>query len=135
MRRLHLIVGILGVIAFVLSGQVMKRHHPPMIQLSAEVRMMYVSRHIYLLGASLVNVALGLYLQARAEAWRKILQWAGSLLILLAPVALAMAFLSEPALGMTGRSWQSHFGLIGLFAGVMAHVVAGAGTARRESVN
>jgi len=62
-RRVHLIIGVLGVIAFLLTGQVMKRHHPRMDQLSAEVRMMYVSRHIYLLGASLVNVVLGLYLR------------------------------------------------------------------------
>lgn len=62
MGRIHLIVGLLGVIAFLLTGQVMGHHHPRMEQLSAEVRMMYVSRHIYLLGASLVNATFGLYL-------------------------------------------------------------------------
>jgi hypothetical protein len=49
----------------------------------------------------------------------------GSVLIFLAILSLLVAFVSEPALGLTGRSWQSYFGLIGLFAGVMTHLVAG----------
>ena len=123
MRRIHLIIGVLGVIAFVLSGQVIKHHHPRMVELPAEVRMMYVSRYIYLLGASLVNVAFGLCLQSRPEGWRRVLQRAGSLLIQLSPVVLGMAFLSEPALGLAGCSWRSYFGM----AGVMTHLVASAG--------
>ena len=47
--------------AFLLTGQAMKHHNPPVHSLAPEVRMMYVSRHIYLLGAALLNVALGIY--------------------------------------------------------------------------
>ncbi len=60
MRHIHLIVGLLSVAAFLLTGQVMGHHVPNMQSLPPEVRMMYVSRHIYLLGAALVNLALGL---------------------------------------------------------------------------
>jgi uncharacterized protein YjeT (DUF2065 family) len=116
-RRNHLIIGLFGVIAFLLTGQVMKHHHPRMDELAAEVRMMYVSRHIYLLGASLVNVVLGLYLQEHPRAWRRVLQKIGSVLILLSALSLLIAFLVEPAFGLAGRSWRSYFGLIGLFAG------------------
>ncbi len=131
MRRIHLIIGLLGVIAFLLTGQFMKHHHPRMEELSAEVRMMYVSRHIYLLGASLVNVVLGLYLRVHPWVWRRVLQQIGSVVILLSPPSLLIAFFSEPALGLAGRSWQSYFGLIGLFAGVMTHIVASAGLSSR----
>lgn len=124
MRRIHLIFGVLGVVAFLLTGQLMKHHTPPMQLLTLEVRMMYVSRHIYLLGAALVNLVLGIYLREQPSGWRRILQWAGSLLILLSVVSLLMAFISEPSLGMAGRSFRSYFGLIGLFAGVMTHLVA-----------
>jgi hypothetical protein len=124
LRRAHLIVGLLGVVAFVLTGQVMARHVPNVHTLSAEVRMMYVSRHIYLLGAALVNLVLGLYLQLNPSGWRRRMQQTGSLLILISPVCLLLAFMAEPALGMAGRSWRSFFGLIGLFAGVMMHTVA-----------
>lgn len=79
MRRIHLIIGLLGVIAFLLTGQFMKHHHPRMEELSAEVRMMYVSRHIYLLGASLVNVVLGFIFRcirgAGGECCRRLVLW------------------------------------------------------------
>jgi hypothetical protein len=121
---MHLIVGLFGVIAFAITGQVMGHHHPSMQNLSGDVRMMYISRHIYLLGAALVNVVLGLYLQLNPPGWRRMLQHIGSLLIVLSVVSLLMAFVSEPAMGMAGRSWRSFFGLIALFAGVMTHLVA-----------
>jgi uncharacterized metal-binding protein len=89
--------------------------------------MMYVSRHIYLLGASLVNVVLGLYLQVHPRGWRRVLQQIASVVILLSPLTLLIAFFAEPAFGLAGRSWRSYFGLIGLFAGVMTHIVARAG--------
>lgn len=40
-----------------------QHHNSPTLLLTPDVRMMYVSRHIYLLGATLVNVVLGLYLR------------------------------------------------------------------------
>jgi hypothetical protein len=101
-----------------------QHHNPPMLLLTPDVRMMYVSRHIYLLGATLVNVVLGLYLREGTQGWRKVLQRIGSLLILFSPVSLLIAFMTEPSLGMAGRSWKSYFGLIALFAGVMTHLVA-----------
>lgn len=128
MRRIHFIVGLLGVTAFLLTGQVMKHHHPRMEELLAEVRIMYVSRHIYLLGASLVNVVLGLYLRVQPQGWRRVLQQIGSVVILVSPVPLLIAFFTEPVFGLAGRSWRSYFGLLGLFAGVMTHIVASAGS-------
>jgi len=127
LRRVHLVIGIVAVVAFLLSGQVMGHHHPHMEQLSAELRMMYVSRHIYLLAAALVNTVLGLYLQMHPSSWRRGLQLVGSMLILASVFSLTLAFAVEPALGMVGRSWRSYVGLIALFTGVMIHLVARAG--------
>jgi len=124
MRRAHLTIGLLGVLAFLITGQVMGHHTPKMQFLSSDVHMMYVSRHIYLLGAALVNLVLGLYLREYSPGWRRTLQRIGSVLIFLSVLWLLMAFISEPALGLAGRSWRSYFGLIGLFAGVMTHLVA-----------
>jgi len=86
--------------------------------------MMYVSRHIYLLGAALVNLVLGLYLQVNPPGWQRVMQRIGSLLVLLSAVSLLLAFSAEPALGLAGRGWRSYFGMIALFAGVMTHLVA-----------
>jgi len=123
LRRIHLIIGLLGIVAFVLTGQVMGHHVPNIHTLSAELQMMYLSRHIYLLGAALVNLVLGLYLKLHSPGWRRTLQQIGSLLILLSTLSLLMAFVSEPPLGFAGRGWRSFFGVIALFAGVMAHLV------------
>ena len=124
MRRVHLILGLLGMVTFLITGQLMKHHNPPVRMLTPDVRMMYVSRHIYLLGAALVNLVLGLYLREYSPGWRRTLQRIGSVLIFLSVLSLLIAFISEPALGLAGRSWRSYFGLIGLFAGVMTHLVA-----------
>ena len=124
MRRAHLTVGLLGVIAFLITGQVMGHHNPSVKSLMPDVRMMYVSRHIYLLGAALVNLVLGLYMQGQPAGWRGLLQKFGSLLILLSPLLVLMAFIVEPGLGMAGRGWRSLFGMVALFAGVMSHFAA-----------
>jgi hypothetical protein len=116
-----LIVGLLGVVVFTLTGQVMARHVPTVRAMQPELRLMYVSRHIYLLGGALVNLMTGLYLRRAAGRWQRSLQFLGSLLLLVSPVALAVAFYREPPLGIAGRSWRSGVGLYALFAGVLLH--------------
>ena len=135
LRRVHLVVGIAAIVAFLLSGQLLGHHYPTMEQLSPELRMMYVSRHIYLLSGALVNVVLGLYLQLQPSAWRRVLQMVGSILILLSVLSLSMAFLAEPPLGMAGRGWRSLLGLVALFLGVMTHLVASAGARRIDTTH
>jgi hypothetical protein len=127
LRRVHLIVGITAIVAFLLSGQLLGHHHPTMEQLPAEMRMMYVSRHIYLLAGALVNGVLGIYLQLQPPGWRRVMQIIGSILILTSVLLLSIAFLAEPPLGMAGRGWRSLLGMVSLFVGVMSHLVANAG--------
>ena len=74
MRRLHLSVGIAGVIAFLVTGQLMRHHTPPLTALSDSVRLMYRSRHIYILGSALVNLVLSLYLELESRGWQRNLQ-------------------------------------------------------------
>jgi len=133
LRRVHLIIGIAAIVAFLLSGQLLGHHHPTMEQLPPELRMMYVSRHIYLLAGALVNTVLGLYLQLQTPRWRRVLQIIGSILILTSVLALSMAFLAEPPLGMAGRGWRSLLGMVALFVGVMTHLVASTGVRRIDT--
>ena len=133
LRRVHLIAGIAAIVAFLLSGQLLGHHHPRMEQLSPEMRMMYVSRHIYLLAGALVNAVLGLYLQLQPSGWRRTLQVIGSILILTSVLLLSMAFLAEPPLGVAGRGWRSLIGMVALFVGVMTHLVASAGARRIDT--
>jgi hypothetical protein len=127
MRRIHLAVGILTIIAFLATGQFMRMHAPPMEDLEDGLRIMYRSWHIYLLGSGLLNLLLGLYLRACAAGWRRGLQVAGSVLILAAPFLLVLAFFNEPGRGLSADLWQSRFGLFALFGGCLLHAIAGIG--------
>lgn len=135
LRRVHLVVGIAAIVTFLLSGQSLGHHHPAMEQLPPELRMMYVSRHIYLLAGALVNAVLGLYLQLQPSGWRRSLQITGSIFILTSVLSLSMAFLAEPPLGMAGRGWRSLLGLVALFFGVMTHLIASAGARRIDTTH
>ena len=128
MRRIHLAVGILALAAFAASGQVMLRHVPPMHLLGDDVRLMYRSRHIYLLGSGIANVLLGLYVAPRRELWRRGIQYTGSLLLLAAPLLLGLAFVKETGHGLD-RTWRSSSGLFAMVGGMLLHFIA---AVRRE---
>ena len=125
MRRMHLSWGILVLVAFAASGQVMLRHIPPMHLLGDDVRLMYRSRHIYLLGSGIANVLLGLYFVPRRPLWRRATQYVGSTLLLAAPVLLGLAFLIETGHGID-RTWRSGLGLQAMLAGTILHFIAAA---------
>jgi len=124
MRRIHVIAALLGVVVFAFTGQLMARHAPPVRHMEPGLRMMYVSRHIYLLGAALVNLMTGLYLQMASRGWQRTLQFLGSTLLLWSPVALTLAFFVESPLGLAGRSWRSRQGLFTLFGGALLHALS-----------
>jgi len=103
--------------------------------LEAGSHMMYVSRHIYLLEASLVNLMLGLYWKAQPETWKKRTQMFGSFLILASPFFIALAFLAEPSLGLAGRSWRTSAGLFTLLGGSIAQFIASSRQQSPKSLN
>jgi len=129
MRRVYLITGILAIVAFLITGAIMRTHTPPMITLTDDIRLMYRSRHLYILAGGVANLLLGLYLSINVGGWRRRLQYLGSVLFLIAPILLTLAFFAEPSHGLTEDTWRSSFGLYALFGGGMAHFL-GAATKR-----
>lgn len=125
MRNVHLAVGLVGVVAFLITGQLMRHHTPPLAAMSDAGRLMYRSRHIYILGAGLVNLALGIYYQRLDQGWRRVVQTTGSVFLIAAPVLLVLAFVFEPGRGFRQETPWSHAGLYALFAGSMALVAGG----------
>ena len=124
MRRVHLIVGITVLFVFAFTGVVMRTHQPRLRTLGDDVRLMYRSRHIYLLSSGVANVLLGLYLVPRQAAWRRGFQRAGSILFLVAPVLLGLAFFSETGHGISPPMWRSTLGLFAMFVGTVLHFLA-----------
>ena len=121
MKRLHLIIGITVVVIFLLTGQYMEYVHNR--QLPDGIRMLYRSRHIYLLLTGLINLAIGIYFNQWRPGWRRKLQTVGSLLIVLAPAPLLAGFFTEPNKGPE----QTMLAPVGIFAvslGALLHLIS-----------
>ena len=103
MRLIHLGVGIAGVLAFLATGLYMARNFPAAYASGEEIRYMYRANHVYLLLASLVNVALGCYWPGARSGWRGRLALAGGWLLLAALLVLLAAFFVEPPRGSPER--------------------------------
>ena len=103
MRTAFLLAGLLGFAAFLGTGLYMARNFPAAYAGGEEIRYMYRANHVYLLLASLVDIALGCYWSGARSGWRGKLALAGAWLLLLAPVVLLYAFFAEPSRGAPER--------------------------------
>jgi len=123
LRTLHFAVGLGGAAAFVVSG--LMRAGFPDLHVSSEV-LRYLSRsnHVYILLASLVNIALGVHLSVAAPGWRTAALRAGSLLALAAPVILCFAYFLEASVP-TPQRVLTLFGVATVTAGIALHVLGG----------
>jgi ABC-type Fe3+ transport system permease subunit len=123
MRRAHLLLGLVALAAFLGSGQYMDLAHNHLRGLDDATRLLFRSTHIYLLFAALLNLALGLYLVVEQPGWRRWCQRAGSALVLVAPLLLAVGFLTEPWLSGLDRPY-SRPAIIGSLVGMGLHLIS-----------
>ena len=121
MRSLHLLVGIVGVVGFLATGQYMDHVHDHLRGMDDTRRLLFRSTHIYLLFGSLVNLALGLNLRP-TRGWRWWLRSLGSLLVLTTPIFAAVAFFTEPQLTNLARPY-TQLTAYGCFGGMMLHLI------------
>ena len=129
MKTLHRTLGVLVVLAFLLTGQFMESRHVG--EMDDGTRMMFRSRHIYLLLAGLINLGIGVYFVYRRDRWRKTLQLAGSTLIIAAPLIMLGAFFYEPAVKGLQRPFTLP-AIVALFIGVFFHLFSGVRERRSE---
>ena len=122
MKKLHLLVGIVGTIVFLATGMYMRIRLNGLTGMEDLPRMMFRSSHIYLLLTSLINLSIGLY-QSSVTSWSR-LQWTGSILVLIAPLLMLIAFFNEPALHSLERPFAGP-GVYAVFAGMALHFIAG----------
>jgi hypothetical protein len=95
-------------------------------EMDGGTRMLYRSRHIYLLLAGLLNLALGTYYRASGRTWRRRFQSVGSCLILAALPLLLAAFVREPHRSDLSLAFTRP-AIIGMLLGTLLHAFAGAG--------
>ena len=76
----------------------MDRFHHHLADMPDGPRMLYRSRHIYILLSGLVHLGIGSYFYYRSRTLLRIMQLLGSLLITIASVVFVTAFFYEPGL-------------------------------------
>ena len=123
LRTAHLVVGAITIGAFLVTGMLMYTHEPPLSAMDWDDRLLFRSRHIYILSAGLVNLSLGLHYALPTGAARRAAAVAGSVLALASTALLFFAFFAEP-MADRGPGPLSAYGLFALFAGVMALALA-----------
>ena len=134
MKRFHLIFGLLLFVLFVLTGQYMDRvlHH--LKGMPDGPRMLYRSRHIYILLTALLHLGIGSYIQYQTDTLRRMLQWAGSMLITIAALLFLVAFFYEPNLsGFYAPVTKKGIYLIAV--GVLLHLLSTVRSRQQSVVN
>jgi len=124
MKRFHLIFGLLLVIIFLLTGQYMDRVHQHLQFMADGPRMLYRSRHIYILLSGLIHLGIGTYFRYRSANWSRTLQLLGSLFITTASLLFVYAFFYEPRLAGLQTPLSSK-GMYVIVAGVLLHLISG----------
>lgn len=124
-RKLHFAVGLAGVVAFFVTGVYMRSGFPDLYASNEVLRYLSRSNHVYVLLASLINVALGVHLAPVVPGWRATVSKLGSLLALVAPVVLCFAFYLEAPRAAPERV-LTLLGIAALAAGIALHVLGGA---------
>ena len=102
-QRLHLLTGIGGLLAFLLTGQYMDRWLNHLNGMADGPRALYRSAHIYILFSALLNLLLGTYFVPVQGRLGRALQLLGSVLLVAAPVLLLYGFIVETPLAVVER--------------------------------
>ena len=124
MKWFHLIFGILLFIVFTVTGRYMRVDFPDKEAIPQELRILMRSRHIYILFSALIHLVLGAYLRMGAEFGNKILQYAGSAMLIASSVLLVWAWIVE-TYSLQHFSDISRNGIYTALAGVGLHVLGG----------
>jgi hypothetical protein len=97
---------------------------PEAYQSNESIRFLYRANHIYVLFSALLNLVISLNFVLDSSGWKRTFQRIGSLLLLLSPFILIVAFFTEPVLGTADRP-LTLIGIFLIFLGSISHIVAG----------
>jgi hypothetical protein len=95
------------ILIFILTGQYMDKSLQHLVGMPDGPRMLYRTRHIYILLSGLLNPGIGTYFTYGWTRWRRVLQFLGSALIVAATALFIAGFFWEA----NSRAWK-HTGLV-----------------------
>ena len=104
----------------------MDKYYNHMVGVPDGLRLLYRTRHIFILLSGLTHLGIAAYFRDRQQSWNRVLQLLGSGLTLLASVLFIVAFFYEPGLKAL-RTPLSHWGTYCIAAGVLLHLLSSIG--------
>ena len=119
-RTVHLALGGIGLVLFVLTGQYMQ-HVAIVPELTDTARLQYRSLHLYLLGACAANVCVGFYMSP-AQVLGKV-RGLASVALIVSLLMLSVSFFVEAPAGVMDRPIAG-YGLYLLFGAPTLLVIA-----------
>src|SRR4051794_20991503 len=100
----------------------MDRYHAHLCGMADGPRMIFRSRHIFILLSGLLHLGLGTYWQKRVNTTQRVLQLTGSALIAVASFSFLLGFIYEPWLEKLHGPY-ARVGIYAIAAGTLLHVV------------
>lgn len=94
---LHLIVGLVSIIGFVISGKYLSSNEALVNSDEVSLHALYRANHIYILFASIVNLILGFSIAKYNNPRFIYFLYLGSFALVLSTIILGIAFYIEPA--------------------------------------
>ncbi len=89
LAKAHLIVGVVGMLVFVLTGQYMSLLHDGLVGMDDGRRMLMRTAHIFIMLTALINICVGAYAQHSQSGW---LRCVISAIILVSPMLMTLEF-------------------------------------------
>ncbi|MDX6575369.1 MAG: hypothetical protein QOE96_1322 [Blastocatellia bacterium] len=102
----------------------MDKHYNHMVGVPDGIRLLYRTRHIFILLSGLTNLGIAAYFTYRDRFWPRTFQMIGSGLTFLSSFLFTVAFFYEPRLGNL-HTPLTHWGTYCIAAGVILHVLTG----------
>ncbi|HEY5444689.1 MAG TPA: hypothetical protein VIJ87_09515, partial [Pyrinomonadaceae bacterium] len=126
LKRVHIIFGLLLFVVFLLTGQYMDKIHNHLRGMADGPRMLYRSRHIYILLSAMLHLGVGSYFSYHPQTARRTMQLIGSLFITIASALFVYAFFYEPNLSGLYTP-VSRNGIFLTAIGTLLHLLSGVG--------
>ena len=123
LKRLHLIVGVIFLVVFWLTGAFLKFVVWDTMADDDLLRVAFRTSHVYILMAALINIATSTNLLATSTKQSHVLQCLGSLFLMVAPLILTYAFFVESKLEVEVSGF-TFLAIVGLAVGVILHAVS-----------
>ena len=123
LRWIHLVVGVAVLLAFLGTGQFMDRRLDHLIGMADAPRSLYRSSHIYILFSALLNLVLGTYVVRAPVFAARLVQYAGSALLLATAGLFLYGFFVETPLATIERP-AVRTGIYWSLYGVLLHGAA-----------